>query len=133
MELKYTLPVLIGQRLSLDLETGCRKLGIVNFLGVQILKGDCYIFRFLPYTCMISLIRHDILIECHGNNMDMKKVNYMLEIDILRNSSQKKSGCPEGCFSIQKDTQTPCWLRPCYRVQVLLPLHPPLCVFSRVQ
>ena len=33
-------------------------------------------------------IRHDILIQCHGNYMEMKKFNYMLEIDILRNSSQ---------------------------------------------
>ena len=30
--------------------------------------------------------------------MEMKKFNYMLEIDTLRNSSPKKTGCPEGCF-----------------------------------
>ena len=30
--------------------------------------------------------------------MEMKIFNYMLEIDILRNSSTKKIGCPEGCF-----------------------------------
>ena len=30
--------------------------------------------------------------------MEMRKFNYMLEIDILRNSSLKKIGCPEGCF-----------------------------------
>ena len=30
-------------------------------------------------------IRHDILIQFHGNYMEMKKFNYMLEIDILRN------------------------------------------------
>ena len=29
--------------------------------------------------------------------MEMKKFNYMLEIDTLRNSSQK-IGCAEGCF-----------------------------------
>ena len=34
-------------------------------------------------------IMYDILIECYGNYMEMKKVNHMLEIDILRNSSQK--------------------------------------------
>ena len=34
-------------------------------------------------------IRHDILIQCHVNCMEMKKFNYMLEIDILSNSSQK--------------------------------------------
>ena len=30
-------------------------------------------------------IRHDFLIHCHGNYMEMKKFNYMLEIDNLRN------------------------------------------------
>ena len=36
------------QGLSQDLETGCLKLAIVKFLGVQILKGDHNIFRFHP-------------------------------------------------------------------------------------
>ena len=30
--------------------------------------------------------------------MKMNKFNYMLGIDILRNSSQNKIGCPEGCY-----------------------------------
>ena len=30
--------------------------------------------------------------------MEMKKFNYMPEIDILRNSSLKKIGCPNACF-----------------------------------
>ena len=34
-------------------------------------------------------IRHDILIQCHVNYMEMNKFNYVLEIDILRNSLQK--------------------------------------------
>ena len=34
-------------------------------------------------------LRHDILIQCHRNYMEMKKFNYMLEIYILRNSSEK--------------------------------------------
>ena len=40
-------------------------------------------------------IRHDILIQWHWKYIirDEKKFNYMLEIDILRNSSLKKSGC----------------------------------------
>ena len=42
-------------------------------------------------------IRHDILKQCRGNYMEMKKFNHKPEIDILRNSSQK-IGCPEGCF-----------------------------------
>ena len=29
--------------------------------------------------------------------MDMKKINYMLEINIFEKSSHK-IGCPEGCF-----------------------------------
>ena len=33
-------------------------------------------------------ISHDILIQCHGDYMKMKKFNYMFGIDILRNSSQ---------------------------------------------
>ena len=37
-------------------------------------------------------IRHKILIQCNGNYMEMKKINYMLEIDILRDSSQKNLG-----------------------------------------
>ena len=60
-------------------------------------------------------IRHDILIQGHGNYMMMKKFNYMLEIDIFKNSSQKNV-CPEVFkgLSVQKDTQTPCWLRTCH-------------------
>ena len=36
------------QGLSQDLETGCPKLAIVKFLGVQIFKGDHNILRFQP-------------------------------------------------------------------------------------
>ena len=43
-------------------------------------------------------IRHAILIECHGNYMEMTKVKFMLEIDIFRNSSQKKMGVLRGAF-----------------------------------
>ena len=38
------------QGLSQDLETGCPKLAIVKFLGVQDLKGDHNILIFQPYT-----------------------------------------------------------------------------------
>ena len=34
------------QGLSQDLETGCLKLAVVKFLGVQIFKGDNNILRF---------------------------------------------------------------------------------------
>ena len=36
------------QGLSQELETGCLKLAIVKFLGVQIFKGDHNIIRFQP-------------------------------------------------------------------------------------
>ena len=42
-------------------------------------------------------IRHDIIKQYHGN-YKMKKFNYKLKIEIFRNSTQKKFGCPEGCF-----------------------------------
>ena len=47
--------------------------------------------------------------------MEMKKINYMLEIDILRNSSQNfvvSWGVLFKGLGVQKDTQTPCWLWP---------------------
>ena len=57
--------------------------------------GNCDVFGCPLYTHISAInmykfikIRHDILIQCHGNYMEMKKFNYMLEIDILRNSSQ---------------------------------------------
>ena len=43
-------------------------------------------------------LRHGILIECQGNYMEMIKFNYMLEIDILRNSSPRKVGVLRGAF-----------------------------------
>ena len=62
----------------------------VKFWGVQNLKGDHNILTI--YTCstinMHTFIKIGlgILIQCHRNYMEMKKFNYMLEIDILRNS-----------------------------------------------
>ena len=50
--------------------------------------------------------------------MEMKKFNYVLEIDILGNSSQIFLGVLRGAFlglGVQKDTQTPCWLRLWYK------------------
>ena len=40
------------QGLSQDLEIGCPKLAMVNFLGVKIFKGDHNILRFQPLSCM---------------------------------------------------------------------------------
>ena len=44
-------------------------------------------------------IRHDILIQCHWNYMKIKKIFCMLEIDILRNSSQNR-GVLTGAFQV---------------------------------
>ena len=38
----------LNQCLSQDLETGCLKLAVVKFLGVQIFKGDHNILIFQP-------------------------------------------------------------------------------------
>ena len=38
----------VDQCLSQDLETGCLKLAVVKFLGVQIFKGDHNILIFQP-------------------------------------------------------------------------------------
>ena len=35
-------------------------------------------------------IKHTIIKQCHGNYEEMKKFNYKLEIEIFRNSTQKK-------------------------------------------
>ena len=49
-------------------------------------------------------IRHDIIKQCHGNYKDMKRFNYKLEIEIVRNTqifwgvlrgSFQGSGCPK--------------------------------------
>ena len=48
--------------------------------------------------CRFIKIRHIILIQCHENYIEMKKFKYMLEIDILRNSSQKNLGVLRGAF-----------------------------------
>ena len=42
------------QCLSQDLETGCLKLAVVKFLGVQIFKGDHNILIFQPRICINS-------------------------------------------------------------------------------
>ena len=67
------IDVSVNQGLSQDLETGCPKWAIVKILGVQNFQGG-------PQYTQISTInmykfiriRHDILIQCHGNNMEIK-------------------------------------------------------------
>ena len=84
------------QCLSQDLETECLKLAVVKFLGVQIFKVDHnYTQNSTIYMYKLIKIRHNILIQWHGNYMEMKKFNY---IDILRNSSPTKLGVLRGAF-----------------------------------
>ena len=62
-------------------------------------------------------IEHDKPIQYHGNYIEVKKCNHMLEIDIFRNSSQWNVGVliilmgEFWGFGCQNDAQTPCWLR----------------------
>ena len=89
----------VTQGLSQDLETGCLKLAIEKLLGVQIFEGYYNTLRFPTINiCEFIKIRHDILIQCHRNNMEVNKFDYMLEIDILRNSSPKILGVLRGAF-----------------------------------
>ena len=89
------------QCVSQDFETGCLKLAVVKSWGFQIFKGSHDLLIFQPQ------IRHDVIKQCHGNYKEMKKLNYKLEIEIFRNFLFKGLG-------VQKGTQTPSWLRPCY-------------------
>ena len=99
---------------SQDIETGCLKLAVVKFWGVQIFKGDQNILIFQPYGISMYKfikIRHDIIKQCHGNYKEMKKFNYKLEIEIFKNSTLKKFGVLFKSLGVQKGTQTPYWLR----------------------
>ena len=73
------------------------KLG-AQFLGVQIFKGDHFTQISTINMYKFIKIMHDILKQSHGNRMEMRKFNYMLEIDIIRNSSQKDLGVLRGAF-----------------------------------
>ena len=58
-------------------------------------------------------IKHNILIECHLNYIEMIKFNYMLENDIFWNSSQFFLGGQRGDFlglGCLNDAQMPWWL-----------------------
>ena len=66
------------------------------------------VFQGKPQNTLISTInmyllfgiRHNNLTQshCHGNYIEVKIFNYMLKIDILRNSSQDFLGVPQGDF-----------------------------------
>ena len=73
---------------------------IVNckILGVQILKATTIYSDFNHELGLIFKIRHDILMQCHWNLNEDKKIHCMLEIDILRNSSQTFLGILRSAF-----------------------------------
>ena len=74
----------------------------VKFWVLQIFKGDGpqYTQISVANMCEFIKISYDIPIQCHGNYMEIKEFNYMLEIDFLRNDSQKYLGvlCMWGDF-----------------------------------
>ena len=43
-------------------------------------------------------MRHDIIKQCHGNEKDVNKFNYKLEIEIFLNSTLKNLGVLRGSF-----------------------------------
>ena len=65
---------IIVQCLSQDFETGCLKLAVVKYLGVQIFKGDHKILIFQPQTCINS------------STLGMISLNYVMEIIRWKNS-----------------------------------------------
>ena len=75
---------------------------IDNFeiLGRPIFQGrlQCTKMTIINMYLLIE-IGHNFHIKCHGDHIEMKKENYMLEIDPYRNSSRKNLGVPKGHFS----------------------------------
>ena len=51
-----------------------------------------------PITLLTFSLRHNIHIQNHGNYIKVKKLKYMLEIDILRNFLNKNWGVWRGVF-----------------------------------
>ena len=104
------------QCLSQDFETGCLKLAVVKFWGVQIFKGDHNILIFQPQTCihssklgMISLNNVMGVIRRWKHSIISLRFRFFLiplkEIWVSWRVLFKGLG-------VQKGTQTPCWLRP---------------------
>ena len=68
-------------------------------------------------------IRHDILVQCYGYYIEMKKFNFMLVINILRNSSQDNLVVLRFNFwelGWPKSGQMPCQLRLCPELVLLV-------------
>ena len=100
---------ILHQGLRQDLETGCLKLAIIKLWGVQNFKGDQKIL-----IVMGIIWRWKIQLQVYAWDWHFKKF------------FTKSFGCPEGCFKglgVQKDTQTPCWLRLCFAPFLLTKKH----------
>ena len=66
-------------------------------------------------------IRHNVIIQCHGNYFKVENFNCMLEIDILRNYCPRDLSVLKSNFwgfGCPRDAQTPCWFRLCYTALV---------------
>ena len=65
-----------NQGLSQDLKSGCPKLTIVKYLGVQLFKADNIILRLQPCTCiyLLNMIKHDVHIHCLGNFIEVENL-----------------------------------------------------------
>ena len=78
---------------------GAPKWPILKFLVVQIFQGEPQYTQISTINMYAFIkVRHAIIIQWHRNDMEMKRFNYMLEIDILRNSSQIFLGSRRGAF-----------------------------------
>ena len=64
------------------------KIGNCKIFGHPKFEGGPQYTHISTINMYKFIKRHDILIQCHKNYMGMKQFSYMLEIDILRNSSQ---------------------------------------------
>ena len=105
------------QGLSQDLETGCSKLAIMKFLDINFFQGrPQYIQISTINIYLLNEIEHNIHMQCQRNYIGVQRFSYMLEIDILRNSSLDFLCVLLGVFwgfGCPNDAQRPCWFRLC--------------------
>ena len=74
-DLKDITKVVGIQCLSQDLETGCLKLAVVKFLGVQFfIGGSQYTYISTINICKFIKIRNDVIKQCCGNCKEIKKI-----------------------------------------------------------
>ena len=68
---------------------------------------------------LLIQINHNILLQCHGIYIGVKKINYTFKHVIFRNYTRNhiRIWVPDGwllrVFWCPKDAQTPCWLKLC--------------------